>query len=303
MRSIKQPNLYFRSAYFIDSLKAKTGLTFTTIEERVRREQYEKHGLQAPATETVRDYFRLKRAVAFESDIRNANKFPSWLMAVEMEFPLTSYAFFHPLFDLLFSRVESSSAWMKHFERIPEQWILEVESQGRAELAAEWRGLNASSSKRLHTKKSSSQIDRLSLVHLLMIRTIYREVLFEKNGLSSYFKRRYLLAEEELNSAVSENSLDALFILLALTEEAALIGDAKRFEICHSAFLNSLGNIHEYEGCEAIAAKILPYIHHHLNTQVNLRQYHFTDIEGLGLPVTWKSTLVGERLFRNDTDQ
>lgn len=63
---IRQPTLYLRSAYFIDSLRAASGQGFLKLEKRIRQNQYEAVGLAAPELETIRDYFRLHRSVAFE---------------------------------------------------------------------------------------------------------------------------------------------------------------------------------------------------------------------------------------------
>lgn len=100
LRHTIKPTLYLRSACFIDNLKEITGEGFPKLEKRIRENQYDAFKLPAPATETVRDYFRLYLPVAFEPT-RKVTSNP-WLLAVELEVPGSSAAFFHPLFDLLF---------------------------------------------------------------------------------------------------------------------------------------------------------------------------------------------------------
>jgi len=167
---IRQPTLFLRTAYFIDSLCEQTGMNFEGIEERIRNNQYIAYGLDAPAYETVRDYFRLHRSVAFEPRLGRDGNTPGqqserifqrdrkapWLLAAEAEFPGSSFSFFHPLFDLLFGRLESSAFWASHFNKIPESWINQEEAEGMpsyrlADFSAWEKSCSQSRSARLRT--------------------------------------------------------------------------------------------------------------------------------------------------------
>src|SRR5450830_1317685 len=99
--------------------------------EQVDKAQYLAYGLEGPALETVRDYARACRSLAV--DFGHAAVLP-WLMAAELQFPGSSYNFFHPLFDLLFGHVEASSNWTEKLQKIPTEWIALQKKNGEADI-------------------------------------------------------------------------------------------------------------------------------------------------------------------------
>jgi len=210
-KTIKQPSLFLRSGYFIDNLKSSTKLGFEKIEEVIRMNQYNEGKrcvgsyLLAPPYDTVRDYFRLYRSVAFEPN-EKAN-FAPWLLAAELEFPGSSSAFFHPIFDLLFGELESSFFWSSHFRSIPEKWIEVARARGDTKIAHEWELMNQSARSRKHRTKPSTALDTLSLVHLSLLRlpSEIKDVLFEGNGSAPGWSRRYLSPETEILLPRTEN--------------------------------------------------------------------------------------------------
>jgi hypothetical protein len=99
-----------RSLFFIDSLRAQTNLKDTQIEKLVLNRLLDDYGLDTSPEETMSEYFKGRRPVQFDPpDL----KVPSWLMAVEMQFPGSSRAFFHPLWDLLYGYLRSKARLLR----------------------------------------------------------------------------------------------------------------------------------------------------------------------------------------------
>lgn len=299
------PTLYIRSGYCIDLLRSTTRQGFTRIERQIRENQYVAHGLKPPSFETVRDYFRLHRSVAFEP--RDGSKSPPWLLAAELEYPGTAEAFFHPLADLLFGYLESSFLWRRHFSRIPQQWINEARNRGSTALAGEWEAINLSQEERKHRTPPKDHLDRLSFVHLSMMRLAepIGSRLFVKPGLSRCWRRAYENSvEDDVAFLLSIGSLDALAALLGLAEEGALIGDMHRYRHAKSALLARIPHIHFLPGCRRIAKALELDITSHLEMHVFPRRYNGTLHMGFGLPVSWRSmayeTLLSNRESRGE---
>jgi hypothetical protein len=291
-QTIKQPTLYLRSGYFIDNLKSLTNLGFEQIEDRVRRNQYENPdrnpALAAPSFETVRDYFRLHRAVAFEP--RQNSPVAPWLVAAELEFPGSSGAFFHPIFDLLFGELESAVFWSARFRRIPDSWISDAKSRGDVHMAHEWELMNQSTNSRKHRTKPSSNMDQLSFVHLSMLRfpPPIREMLFDGNGSQQEWTRRYSSASIELEYLQSISSMDSLAAMLALMMEGAEIGDMNRFNLSKKALLGHMSFMDTTPACVRIKDRLKALISHTCEDMCP-RDYNGFLHFGFGLPVSWRA--------------
>lgn len=301
---IKQPTLYLRTAYFIDLLRVKTGQGLLRLERRIRENQYEAYGLQAPDLETIRGYFLLHRSVAFEprnSEPNSSEMKAPWLLAAELEVPGSSFAFFHPLFDILFGRLESSVFWSAHFSKIPQAWIDYEERKGNPSIAEEWRVMNQSLARRLHRTRQVDNLDTLSFLHLTLLRfpAHISSVLFERNGLSPTWTRRYQPPEEEVGLLQKLKGLDALAALLALTKEGAEIGDVRRFQIAKAAALQYLKIIDSDPACKRIYRQVRTHVSTDLENYTDVRRYSRTLHYGFGLPASWRALLTSPLIERS----
>lgn len=300
-QTIKQPTLFLRSAYFIDNLKEITAEGFAKLEKRIRENQYEAFKLRPPATETVRDYFRLHLPVAFEPTQKVACT--PWLLAAELEVQGSSTAFFHPIFDLLFGRMESAAFWDMHFGLIPEIWIEQAEARGDVDIAAEWKKMNEYSKNRKHRKRQEEQIDPLSFIHLTLMRlpSPLLEILFERKGLSPSWTRKYASAELEVTQIQSVKSIDSLTALLGLTKEAAEIGDMTRFHQAQEALLGHLSVLDERKAYQRINQKLKNHLIFDCKNMI-IRRYHRSLYFGFGLPASWRANSIGQRIDQEEKE-
>ena len=289
------PTLFIRSGYFVDSLRLQSRLSVARLERRIRENIYEKNGVHAPSEDTVRDYCSLRRSVAFEPRVeeKKDKRIAPWLLAAELEFPNSSFAFFHPLFDLLFGTLESAYFWQAHFCMIPESWIEDLRRRGASPLADEWEEMNVSLKERRHRTRTKTELDRLSFVHLSMMR-LPRHIsgrLFEKEEHSSTRFRRWFAIEEDIVYLQSQNNLNAIAALLALLEEGAAIGDAHRYRCAYSCLVDRLPLLKSIPGCKRMGIALELAITSHLEGQAILRSYNGTLYSGFGMPVSWRSML------------
>lgn len=299
LAKIAQPSLYLRSGYFIDRLRAETGLGMVRLERRIRERQYEARGLTPPSVDLVRDYFRLHRAVAFEPRLGRSVIAP-WLLAAELEFSGSSLAFFHPIFDWLFGQVESAIFWEAHFRKIPEPWIVEAERRGDLALVQEWRAINQGHSKLRHRRKINAPLDDLTLIHLSMMRLPepIMSQLFERQGLTMGWTRRHD-CEREVQMLLAKPGFDALCALVLLADEAAKIGDARRFNLPREGAMALLENLENYPGCERIGAHLVNHLTCKLTAEEFApRRYAQAPIYGTGLPTSWL-IMAAERQLEN----
>jgi len=291
-QTIKQPTLFLRSGYFIDNLKSLADLEFEQIEERVRRNQYENPDrnptLTAPDYETVRDYFRLHRSVAFEPNQKAL--IAPWLLAAELEFPGSSSAFFHPIFDLLFGELESAVFWSARFRQIPDRWIADAKARGDAHMAHEWELINQSTKSRKHRSKPSSNLDRLSFVHLSLLRLPppIRNALFDGNGSNPNWTRKYSSAAIEVEHLLSISNMESLAAMLALMMESAEIGDVNRFDLFKKAFGKHMSLIDTAPACSRIKDRLREQLIYKLG-ELYPREYNGFVHFGFGLPVSWRA--------------
>lgn len=280
-----------RSGYFVDTLKAQSKLSYPKLERRIRENQYESHGIRAPSEATVRDYFLLRRSVAFEPK----SKSPSapWLLAAELEFPGVSLAFFHPLFDLLFGTLESTYFWQAHFSRIPQQWIDDARKCDDQAMANEWEAMNASLEERKHRTRPKQHLDRLSFVHLSMMRLpeSISSRLFTRDGLAASWARVYGPIENDIAFLAEIDSLDAIAGLVALAEEGAQIGDMSRYQTAKYVLRGRIEKIRCFPGCKRIWDSLEFLLSRHIDGELFPRRYTGTLRTGFGLPVSWRTAL------------
>lgn len=291
---IKQTTLFLRSGYFIDNLKKQTKLTFEQLESRVRSNQYENRrrnddpSLSAPAYETVRDYFRLYRSVAFEPNEKA--EFAPWLLAAELEFKGSSFAFFHPIFDLLFGQIESSHHWSAHFHMIPKSWIADAKARGDTQIAQEWELMNESTLARKYRTKQSVQLDTLSFVHLSLLRLPdeIRDALFERESNYPEWSRKYSSPEVEIAHLQSISSMESLAALLALMMEKTEIGTAAILTIFKRALIKHMSFMDNDPACDRIKDELKTHIIMKCS-EVSTRSYSSYLHFGFGLPVSWRA--------------
>lgn len=284
-----------RSGYFIDSLKSRTGFGFERLERRIRENQYEANNIRPPSYETVRDYFSLRRSVAFEPHGDDGTA--PWLFAVEQEYPGASICFFHPLFDQMFGQLESAYFWRAKFSRIPQEWINGLRKRGRSLLADEWKAINLSLQRRKHRSQPKNQLDRLSLLHLSMLRLPdpIRDKLFAKESHEAHWRRLYETPFEDVISNLRvQNNLESIAALLILIEEAAEIGDFRRYAYAKQALEERYTTIPDLPGCKRVGITIQLAITSHLEGQIFPRSYNGTLTTGFGLPVSWRAILESE---------
>jgi len=286
MKRISKPTLYLRSAYFIESLKIRSGLRATELESRIRVNQYERLGFFAPSEDTVRDYFRLHRSVAFEPN-QNSKNFP-WLLAAELEFPDCSMAFFHPIFDLLFGRLESSAFWDVHFNKIPEEWIKEALDRGWSEMAQEWDLMNQAREKRLHRAKKTTQNNHLNFIHQSMLRiTNIRELLFSQQ-LNGQYIRLYADMSDELNTFSELPPIEHITAILLCAKEAELIGNHARFQLAKNDLIKHLPLIGIYTPSQRIEPELTKHILEFIDGMI-VPKYSIKFVHGFSMPASWRS--------------
>lgn len=285
------PTLFMRSGYFIDTLKSRSELSFAKLERRIRENQYDLHGIRAPSEATVRDYFLLRRSVAFEPKFKDPSA--PWLLATELEFPGASLAFFHPVFDLLFGTLESTYLWQAHFSRIPQQWIDDARKSDPLAMADEWEAMNASLAERKHRSRPKQHLDRLSFVHLSMMRLPENicNRLFTRRGLAASWARVYGPIEDDIAFLGEINNLDAIAGLLALAEEGAQIGDMSRYHAAKYALRNRIEKVQFFPGCKRIRDSLEFSLSRHIEGELFPRRYSGTLRTGFGLPVSWRTGL------------
>ena len=137
--------LLIRTAHFLDKLRLETGLGAPTLYARIVENQYRRHNLPPPSFEIVRDLFRLRASPGINP--HPANDIP-WLFAAALEFPGSTYNFFHPVFDLLFEYLESGWKWDQRVSKIPPEWINQAIADQRHDLAEKGRKVNEALSTR-----------------------------------------------------------------------------------------------------------------------------------------------------------
>lgn len=287
---IKQPTLYIRQAYFVDSLLETTGLGFAKIERCIRKNQFERFGLRPPTTQSVRNYFSLKRYAGIDPR-QDSPRTPPWLIAAEQEFPGSTYSYFHPLFDLLWGSIESSLFWEFKFGRIPDEWIDEYEKSDKdykKAQAAEWREWNALRKARSHHKKNKSKLDHLTFIQLSLLRLpVVSQLLFEKSENSSEWVRKYDPADQEICSVAALRSFDGLAGLIGLLMESSAIGDIKRFHLAKKTLQENLPMLETLPGCGRICERLTGHINNHIQQEMP-RSYSKLLHHGFGLPMTWR---------------
>lgn len=288
-RPLKDLATYLRSGYFVDGLLDETGLSSTVIGERVGL-RYQKLGLQAPSSETVRDYFRLRGSPGVDPLPGGG---PSWLLACEFEFPGTSYRFFHPVFELLFDSVESSAKWRARLERIPEAWIQEEEDHGYKDVAASWRAHNESVRAKRGRPPTRSQVNELSYIHesLMRLPDPTFSILFGRKGLHSSYYRNWGAIEFEISRLASDRTMEGITASVGLVLESAAIGDSGRLDKSRRALEERLAAISNLPGCSRIRDDLVNVIKSDACLRRSAKCYERMLTSERGLPATWRMLL------------
>lgn len=287
---MKNRGLRMRTAYCLDSLRNATGLGVGRLESRVRRNQYEMHGLPAPSPTTVRDYFLLRRCPAIDG---TQEEQPSWLFAADLEFGGVARDFFHPIFDLLLEPIQSAPRWIVHMQRIPQVWIDQAAARGDPLQVQEWKAFNEALQPKRGRPRHQPVLDPLTLVHLALLRLPKNCAahLFSRTGIATNYARAYEPIEEELSPLVVQCGINALAALIGLVQEAAAIGDRKRTSAAKQAVRDHL-RIH---GVAPALARVQDDFLHLLDSETGLgsdvRRYSAAEIIGSGFPVTWQARI------------
>jgi hypothetical protein len=286
-KSIISVSLYLRTAFFIDSLRARTGLGYTKLDKIVRDNQYEAYGLRAPSHDTVKDYFRHKRSPSVDNKALDTQP---WLIACELEFPGSSYNFFHPLFDLLLGQIESSIKNREKAQLIPVEWIKKIIEIGNFSLADEWKRHNETVKKNRGRPKKTLVDDKLRFIHLNLMRLAEPvfSVLFIRTGIAITYARRYQPIEVEIKLLIESKSMESIAALVGLVLEAAEIGHMERFHKAKFALIENLSILDDIQGCRKINSKIKTLIHDFC-LSTTTRRYNKSLNQSFGLPVTWGS--------------
>lgn len=289
-----KPSYFFRTAHLIGWLKEETGQGYMALEKRIRQNQYERFGLNAPAPDTVRDYFRLKRSPAI--DPQDGETAP-WLMAAEMEVPGAGYAFFHPIFDLLIGPLESSFKWTERLQRIPTEWIDEAKARGDSDQAEEWISFNKALTNRPGRKKKNSPIPDLEFIHKTLMRLPdpFFSILFKPAGFYKMFARTYLPVQEEVSQIQAISGIDSFTFAYGLLLEASEIGDTNRFAYLKEIIPTALDSLIKLPECRYFPDEIKLLVENTLPEEV-ARSYPCQKFYGYGLPATWRATECIEQL-------
>jgi hypothetical protein len=268
--------------------------------ELVDRKQYKSFDLKGPVLETVRDYFRVRQSPAV--DFGHAAT-PPWLMAAELQFPDSSYNFFHPLFDLLFGQIESSTNWIDKLQRIPIEWIEEQRRCGRQDIADDWETINEGILARRGRKRHNRSLDRLRFVHLTMLRLPLpiTDVLFGRAGPVRTYFRHYRSISEEIAVLEALQSFDSLTALIALVFEAESIRDMGRLRLAKQALKRAMWIVGDIRECQRFNYLLIQIIKREClsipNPKYSMLLYH-----GYGLPMSWRGGAGAALLERSDLD-
>lgn len=291
MKPALKPSHFFRTAYFINWLQKNTGKGSVALEKQIRINQYERNEAKAPAKDTVRDYFRLRRSPAIDPQQENT---PPWLFAAELEFPGSAYVFFHPLFDLLLGQMESSVKWSEKLQRIPKEWILEAANRGDKAQAEEWRAFNVNLVKKRGRKRKQAALVDINFIHMTLMRLPepYFSILFdcfepESAESGALFARSYRPIDEEIRLIQNHQSMDSLAALVGMVIEAAEIGSVGRFGKARKAVCEQLRVLDDLVECRSVREGLKPLIEDKC-LEETVRTYPAPQFYGYGLPATWR---------------
>ena len=291
MKPALKPSHFFRTAYFIAWLQEKTGKGYAALEKQIRINQYDRNAVKAPAIDTVRDYFRLRRSPAIDPQQENI---PPWLFAAELEFPGSAYVFFHPLFDLLFGQMESSIKWSENLQKIPKEWILEAANRGDKAQAEEWHAFNVNLLKKRGRKRKQAALVDLNFIHMTLMRLPepYFSILFDCSEPESFesgamFARSYRPINEEIRLIQNNQSMDSLAALVGMVIEAAEIGNIDRFGKARKAVCEQLRVLNVLTECRSVREGLKPLIEDKCLEEI-VRTYSAPQFYGYGLPATWR---------------
>jgi hypothetical protein len=299
MPNNRPPGLMIRSQVSLNWLLEVTGETQVAIERIVREQQYGRHGLVPPATATVEDFFKGRYPIPFDPKLRLRGKVsPSWLMALEQQYPGVGRIFFHPLWDLLLSRLTSNAEWTLVLSLYPQAWIDHCRQHGQKRLAKTMKEFNTNMQKvqpRKRGPKTFLAVDRLELIHRCMLRLEdeTESHMFYRSGLVRTFARAYASIAEEVKPSIGRKSIDGLARLVALCMEAAEIRDPKRCYETKNAIKTYLEFVRKAPIFEGVRDELLGLIQ---SECLDLEVPRYGKYAGIDdLPLTWQRFLLQNR--------
>jgi hypothetical protein len=292
-----------RSILFANALKADTGLSSGSIGERIRRTAYAPISKlsEAPSPHTVSAYLSGKRPIPFDPP---GSSTPSWLMAAEYCFPGSSRYFFHPIFNLLAGRIESSEKTRARNRRIPDAWAEQASRLGQADEAAEYAASNAKFDSRARVRvPRTAQDESLDWIHANMYALVpeARNTLLKRSGLALGWRRAFHTLDHEIATLGSLPALEALAAALALHLEANVIRDAERSEASRRFVIEQLARLKS----EAILRRVAKLIAMSVTDRLSYSSFARYDPEWIAihtLPDSWRglaSHLIRQERFEN----
>lgn len=277
-----------RSKYFLSELKRETGLGLVRIERQVRTNIFDKHFPQKkpPSIETVRSYFLSRRAVPYDSIDK---KTPSWLLAVEMQFPGSTRNFFHPFWNITLGPLPSKEKIVDKMRLFPVEWIEEFRQEGDLKNALDAEENNVKLLSTRNRRKSWEPADHLAWIHscILHLTSDVKEALMRKDGLSFGWKRRYLEIEAEISALRGIENLESLTAAFALMLEGAQIGDDHRLILAKEFLVSELLLVEKKEQFKCVRNEIRRLVMWHIE-RIYVRSYAPIETELEAYPESWR---------------
>jgi hypothetical protein len=277
-----------RSKYFLSELKRETGKGLVKIERQIRVNVFDKHFPQknAPSLETIRSYFLSRRAIPYESADK---EIPSWLLAVEMEFPGSSRNFFHPFWNITLGPLPSKEKIVDKMRLYPIEWIEKFREDGDLKSAMEAEDGNAKLMMVRNRRQPWVPADRLSWIHscILHLTSDVKEILMSRDGLSYQWKRRYLCVEAEIAALTGIENLESLTAALALMLEGAHIGDNQRLILAKKFLISELLLVEKKEQFKCVCNEIRRLVTWHIE-RIYVRSYAPLSTELEAYPESWR---------------
>lgn len=225
-------------------------------------------------------------------------------MAAEYCFPGSSRYFFHPIFNLLAGRIESSEKTRARSRRIPDAWVEQALRLGQADEAAEYAASNARFDSRARVRvPKTARDDSLDWIHANMYALVpeARNTLLKRTGLARGWRRASHTLDHEITALGSLPALEALAGAFALHLEANAIRDAERSEVSRRFVIEQLARVNN----EAILRRVAKLIEMSVMDRLNYSSFARYDPEWIAihtLPDSWRglaSDLIRQERFEN----
>jgi hypothetical protein len=210
-------------------------------------------------------------------------------MAANLTYPGTAYAFFHPLSDLLFGRIESTVKRVLLAERIPKEWIEDAYRRGRKDEANSYIAYNSELDAKRGRPKALNP-NRLSFLHMTMLklREPCRTAIFHQPFYGGSFARRYRPIPEIDQDLASAPPADRTAAMLGLFFEACELGDATARLQARRAARRHLHALLKDRGLARIRQLLREVMFSSEGLQwPEVRDYTIPAAYRAGLPVSW----------------